>query len=82
MMIPSTAKVPDFATIPVMDNVPSLDSQVEAPTAATNVAHEMQHDSFKLSALQNRASTIATNVVCDARHGVPKSSGEPKSDFR
>ena len=55
-MIPSTAKVPDFATVPIMDNIPSSDSQVEAPTAATN-------------------------VVCDARRGIPKSSGEPKSDF-
>jgi hypothetical protein len=82
MMIPSTAKVPDFATVPVMDNVPSLDSQVEAPTAATNVAHEVQHDSFIFSALQNRAPNTTTNVVHVTRRGDPKPSNETKSDFR
>ena len=40
-MIPSAAEVPDFATVPVMNNALSSDSQVEVPTVATNVAREM-----------------------------------------
>ena len=81
MMIPSTAKVSGSATVPVMENVLHLDPQ-ETPIAVTNVAREVQHDSFILSALQNGAPIITTNVVHDTRRGDPKPSNEPKSDFR
>ena len=82
-MIPSTAKVPGSATVPVAENVLHLDPQ-ETPTAATNVACEVQHDSFILSALQSGCSATTTNVVRGTRRrrSNPKPSNKPKSDFR
>ena len=81
MMTPSTAEASGSATIPVTENDLHLDPQ-ETPTTATDVAREVQHDSFILSALQNGFSTTTTNVVRDTRRSDPKPSNKPKSDFR
>ena len=81
-MTPSTARGLCFCDYPCCtENDLHLEPQ-ETPTAATNVAREVQHDSFILSALQNGFSTTTNNVVRDTRRGDPKPSNKPKSDFR
>jgi hypothetical protein len=67
----------------VVENVLHLEVQ-ETPTITTDATHEVQHDSFILSALQSEYSATATNVArgTQCRRSNLNPSNKPKSDFR
>ena len=83
VMTPSMMETSSSASIPVVENVLHLEVQ-ETPTIMTDAVHEVQHDSFILSALQSEHSATATNVTrgTQCRRSNLDPSNKPKSDFR
>jgi hypothetical protein len=84
VMTPSMAEISALVTDSVVDNVPSLNIQAGTSTITIDAVHEVQHDSFILSALQSEHSATATNVTrgMQCRRSNLDPSNEAKSDFR